>query len=127
MVAPKRKLVTVRTTFVAIHCWPQAASINNSFLRNKHRHKFYVEVKVEVKGSDREIEFFDLLNAVNKAIGPWGGETNHSYMGDLEALSCEDVAEYIARDLDTEYPPCKGKVREVSVFEDNENGVTLEF
>lgn len=118
-----KRSIEVSTSFVGLHCYPQADD-SEEYLRVLHRHVFHVYVTISVAHDDREIEFFALKRVLERWIhvlhcddyGVWH----------MDTLSCEQVAEQIAEMLDRKY--CKKQKRQicVKVFEDNENGAIIE-
>lgn len=106
------KHVFITTQFEGYHCWPEAPEIV-AFLRTLHRHIFKVEVAVVVKESNREVEFFLLKQAVNRAIH---GSLQPSLLA-KKTLSCEMMAEHLIEALKNAY-----QIFSVEVNEDGENG-----
>lgn len=102
------KSIVIRTQFGAFHCWPEAPE-EVSFLRNPHRHVFFIVVKWGVNHNDRDKEFLMLKKQVDNFI------YNSFGKGNLGRMSCEDIADKIH----DAFPDSSF----VSVFEDNENGV----
>lgn len=112
-----KKSVIVRSSFEARHAWLGCPFPEVAFLQFPHRHLFYVEVKVSVSHSNREVEFFILKGHLDSYLDTLKGK-------DLGSLSCEMIAEAIGEFL------VKGTgyiVVSVKVFEDNENGAEVEF
>lgn len=118
------KTITIRTSFEGTHCYPNAPE-DVKFLREEHRHIFYIEATVEVLNNDREIEFILLKRDVNQWIGKHCD--SKTKLWEMGTMSCESVATYLAGWLLKKYSSNKKRryVR-VSVFEDNENGATVE-
>lgn len=108
--------ITVRTDFIGYHRYPDAPD-EVAFLRNLHRHKFNVEVKIEVERHDRELEFFmvqrQLIAMINDIMEYVDNE-----------CSCETMADRLLSYTQDIYPD--HFIHSVSVFEDNENGATVE-
>lgn len=94
------------------HCWP-AAPEEVRFLRNLHRHLFRFEVKIQQFGDDRDLEYFMVSRKVQKFVDgqDWATTT-----------SCEQFALGVKSFVEATYP---GRLVEVSVFEDNENGASI--
>jgi hypothetical protein len=89
------------------------------FLRLVHRHIFYVIVKWNVTGDDRELEFFVCKSRVDEFIaGRWPlymkGDITLGHV--LGSRSCEIIAKEIMEGVNADF---------VSVFEDNENGAEV--
>ncbi len=96
------------------HRWKDAPEIV-SFLRNIHRHMAFVEVWVEEKHNERDIEFIQFKRGLEDH---WKLAFHYSVED-----SCEIIANRIK--LFVEYMYSGRKVR-VGVFEDNENGGFVE-
>ena len=105
-----KKLIVIRTTFAAIHHWPECDIEEVSFLRHPHRHLFYVTMKFNVSHNDRDIEFIRQKKEVDFFCESRYGDT---FIG---TMSCEDIAEELMNKFEADF---------VSVFEDNENGAEI--
>lgn len=111
-----KKLIVVKTQFEAIHCWPECPIKEVAFLKNPHRHVFYVIVKWVVNHNDRDKEFIIMKRELDRFIHLTLFRIPENNFGiDLGRMSCEDIADHIHK----AFPDCCF----VSVFEDNENGV----
>ena len=107
-----KKTIVVRTRFEAIHCWPECPYDDVAFLRNPHRHEFWVEVEIEVSHNDRDIEFIMAKRKLNAFLAA-------SNKTDLGSTSCEDIAESIMNSGTFQ------RVQSVTVLEDGENGAKI--
>lgn len=110
------KMISVSTDFYATHCYPDAPD-EVSFLRNVHRHKFFVVCKIQVFHNDRDLEFIMVKNRLYDYI-------TKDLLTDKDiSVSCESIGEYIFNWAKRVY----GDNRKVfvSVYEDNENGAEL--
>lgn len=105
-------LVIVRFQVEGFHCWP-AAPENRSYLRERHRHLFHVEARVEVTHDDREIEIHDLRDFC----------LMHFPSGELGSLSCENLATILMLEIRNAFPD---RVIQVEVLEDGENGAFVQ-
>lgn len=108
-----KKYIAVRYQVEGFHCWPEAPE-HRAYLRDRHRHLFYVEVTLEVFENDREVEYHDLLSQVQTWFP--GGEQG--------TRSCEVMAMELAKDVHLAY---QGREVTVSVFEDNEAGSIFRY
>ncbi len=99
--------IIVRTNFEAWHRYKDAPE-EVVFLREWHRHIFYVEIMFEEKNS-RELEFFIVKKKVDLYV-------SHTFRHKFLELSCEDIASDIQQ---------KFNAKAVQVFEDNENGAYI--
>ncbi len=106
------KYIVIKTDFVGFHYWENAPD-KFDYLRNVHRHKFYVTIYKKVTGSDREIEFIDFKKSITEHLREF-------YENKIFPYSCEMIAESILKLYDCD---------KVYVFEDDENGgmVTKEW
>ena len=103
-----------------IHCYPAAGSNPNlsdvSFLSYPHRHIFHFRVWIDVKHSDREIEFIQFKR--------WCESLYASNTLDLNNKSCEMVADDLYIQIITKYP---NREVWVEVSEDGENGCLIRY
>lgn len=107
------KYIQVKNQFEFFHKWENAPK-EVEFLRNLHRHMFYVKTFITVDENDRELEFFMVQRDIEAII------TN--LKKDLpETSSCEDMAEYILDCLEAG-KNYKNRLIQVFVSEDEENG-----
>lgn len=104
--------VMIKTQFEGFHRWEDAPN-NVAFLRNRHRHIFYVEVRLSVEELDREVEIILLKKHINEALEFF------KVKADIEGWSCEKIASELAQKLLDDYD---SNEVEVTVLEDNENG-----
>ena len=102
--------VTVHLTQEGFHNWPDAPE-HRAYLGQRHRHLFHYEVSVQVTELNRQVEFHDLLESVQRVV-----VTNYG------AMSCEMIALDLAQSVVRWYD---ANAR-VSVFEDGECGATVE-
>jgi hypothetical protein len=103
--------VKVKASFIGFHSWPEAPE-SVGFLKNAHRHIFYVTLKVPVESHDREVEFFILQDELFDFI--------KEKMGYLGSKSCEMIASEIAGHFIDSFD-----FVEVEVSEDNENSAIV--
>lgn len=100
-----------------IHKYPAALTdpklSDVSFLGHPHRHMFHFRVRVSVTHNDREIEFILFKREL---------EALYDGIYDIDYKSCEMLAEELIEYVNKSYP---GRVVEVNVSEDGENGAVL--
>lgn len=100
-----------------IHKYPAALTDPNladvSFLGHPHRHMFHFRVRVSVQHNDREIEFILFKREL---------EALYDGIYDIDYKSCEMLAEELIEYVNKSYP---GRIVEVNVSEDGENGAVL--
>lgn len=119
--------INVRTQFEGLHCWLNAPE-KVAFLRNLHRHIFKVEITVDVKHDDRDIEFFILKNDVDKFLKEIGYiyHPDMCNLRNLGSMSCEMMAKDISKHIVSKYKNSITTIV-VKVQEDDENsGMTDE-
>lgn len=116
--------IYVQTQFEGIHCYPEAPK-GVEFLKNPHRHIFYVSIEMEVTHADRELEFILVKRDLDTYI---------ERSSELGGKSCETIARDIQDYLKNRYPIDRTEFFErqvplrhnrkvnVMVKEDNENG-----
>ena len=103
-----------------IHKYPAALTdpklADVSFLGYPHRHMFHFKVHLEVFHDDRDVEFIlfkrELQDLYNKGIM------------DMDFMSCEMLAQELAKYIQTKYPNRRLKI---DISEDGENGCLVEF
>lgn len=103
----------IKFNFEGVHKYPEAP-IEVAFLRNEHRHIFYVDVYVEQFHDNRDVEYIALKRKLQKMY-------NHSVICDNK--SCEMLAKEVKQEVELLLPDRKVKV---AVFEDMENGSLVE-
>jgi hypothetical protein len=88
----------VKTQFEGMHRWANCPIDAVSFLKNDHRHLFYVNLTLPVSHDDRDLEFFVVKSALNKSIkGLY--HKDHVGIQHLGSCSCEMIAKEIIEDL----------------------------
>lgn len=102
------KYIVVNLNFEGLHKWNDCPLEDVKFLRNEHRHIFYVEIIKKVSHNDRDIEIIMLKREVLNYLG------NQPVY--LDNKSCEDIAEDLL---------LKFNAVSVKVTEDNENGAII--
>lgn len=100
--------IVVKLTFEGVHCWPKCNIKEVMFLRNPHRHIFFVKCKKEVNHNDRDIEIIQLKRQIEKYLS--------AFKKDFGSKSCEMIATLLVKEFNLNY--CE-------VLEDNENGAEV--
>lgn len=103
----------VRFSVEGFHNWPEATG-RRSYLADRHRHVFGVEVVIELRHNERDIEFHDFLDFCKTSFPS----------GELGGASCETLATDLAQKITAAY---SGRAVKVTVLEDGENGSIYEF
>jgi len=95
-----------------VHQWSKCPIEEVKFLRNPHRHIFYIICEKEVFHDDRDVEFIAFKRKITKYLNKY---SNGEYL-EFNNMSCE----MIARELLLEF-----ELLRCEVFEDNENGAII--
>lgn len=109
------RCICVRFNFVGFHNWPEAKG-KRSYLAQRHRHRFFVEIELETFHNDREVEFHDFLDFCKAILLKGDGIISGVELG---RASCEDIATFLESHITRRYPD---RLLKISVFEDNEVG-----
>ena len=104
----KKVFIEVQTQFEATHRYPEAPE-QVAHLRNTHRHTFIITAQIEVKGLNRELEFYMVKDYLD--------DVAHNVLS-LSSKSCEMIGDDIYNALSQKY----GRNREmiIKVSEDNQ-------
>ena len=113
------KTIWINTQFPWFHSRADAPE-EVKFLKNEHRHMFYVKVELAVNHDDRDIEFFIAKKYINQVISNIFPE--HPTQDGYRIGSCEMACQSIYDKIKEKY-----KVISISVNEDNENWSTFLF
>ena len=112
----------IQFSFEGLHYWPDCPDDHSeSYLKNKHRHVFTVQVKFPVQGLNRQVEFIQLkrmmLDRITKKFETNDPLPTSMAILDMGAMSCEMIAHWIMEEFrDITY--CR-------VLEDGENGAEV--
>lgn len=111
------RYIIVKGQYDGFHAY-QNAPDEVAFLKNRHRHLFKWEARVEVFHDDRELEFFMVQMMINREVLP--------FCTALDNLgSCEQQAERILKGLINAYGADRNYSVEVS--EDGENAGFIKY
>ena len=110
--------IIINTTFDALHHWPDCPEDHSqSYLRNPHRHLFYIRMKWPVHHDDRDMEFIELKKRVDRRLLMHYAPVISEHIirsANLKGMSCEMLAAWLLEQF-PEASYCR-------VMEDNENG-----
>lgn len=125
IIPASKKFVYASIQKEGYHCFPEAGTnpayatgdqYDVSHLALRHMHYFFIKVWVEVKHSNRDIEFIQMRR--------WLGNLYGTGTLSLDSKSCEMIAEDLYLQIANKYPNCDVRI---DVSEDNINGAYLEF
>jgi hypothetical protein len=105
------RLVVVNLTIQGTHRWETCNIKEVLYLKEKHRHLFYIETHKKVTHNNRQVEIIMLKNKLIDYL-------TQKYKGDFGNMSCEDIAEELLVEFNLSY---------VKVLEDNENGAIVKL
>lgn len=108
--------IFVRFTFAGFHRWAGAPA-GRSYLADRHRHLFHVEVRMQVGHDDREVEFHDLIDRARAIF-----ELELGVNGNFGGHSCE----MLGRELGDRLAKLYHRAVTVIVCEDGECGAMVE-
>ena len=94
-----KQYVEIKTDFDALHHWPECPFEDVQFLKNLHRHKIYVVVKIKTS-EDRQIEFFQLKYEVEEYVDELFGKDKLKNLG---RMSMEEISTKIINKLTEKY------------------------
>jgi len=110
MVGRIEKQIIVKLQYEGVHRWKDCNIESVLYLKDFHRHIFYIEVRKQVRHNDRDIEIIRFKHNILKYLD----KTFDNFFGDM---SCEDIAEVLMNEFELSY---------VKVLEDNENGALMQ-
>jgi len=105
----------IKTRTEGYHWWADAPK-EVSFLRDKHRHIFFIELWIEQNHNERDVEYIIEKRKLDKFL------SSHKIKSG-DPMSCEALATEIKAHW--EYSTSGRKIK-VGVWEDNENGAFIE-
>lgn len=98
-----------------LHNWPGCPFDEVAYLRDLHRHIFFIKAYKIVKHDDRDVEFIMLKHEIQKHFFEnyydWHSKTHR-----FGAMSCEMIGQKLMETFD---------LSRVDVSEDNENGAII--
>lgn len=110
-----KKRIVVKLSIDGTHQWKDCPIKEVAFLKNIHRHMFYIRLEKEVTHNDRDIEIIELKhNILNYLKLNYYNEDLRTHC--FKNMSCEMIAEDLLKTFFADL---------VEVLEDNENGAIL--
>ncbi len=97
------------------HCWADCPLVEVDYLRDLHRHVFWIKAYIEVFHDDRDVEFIQLKHRIQDYLLDRYYDTSLR-LHEFGKMSCE----MIASELIEEFDLCQCEVNE-----DNENGAIV--
>jgi len=111
-----RTNIIINTKFAALHHWSTIPDDHSQhYLKNSHRHEFHIRLKIPVRHDDRDIEFIEFKNKIDKYLHDRFYEYPHA-TPDLGSMSCEMLCNALLLEFKAVY--CR-------VLEDGENGAEV--
>ena len=103
--------IIVKLKVEGIHRWKECNIDEVSFLRNTHRHVFYITCKKKVSHQDRDIEVIKFKRQIQSYLF-----SKYGMPCDFKEMSCEMIAFNIFQEF---------KLISCEVLEDGENGAEV--
>ena len=107
--------IVVKFTVEGLHKWKDCNIEEVMYLKNLHRHLFYIRLEKEVSHNDRDIEIIKFKKSIIDYLNyKWYDDKYKCLM--FNNMSCENIAEHLYY---------KFLASSVEVLEDNENGAII--
>jgi len=106
--------IEVNVAVNGLHCWPDAPD-PVAFLRDPHRHTFWIRARLAVTHYNRDVEFFEFAALVRATLEDQYPDLPLGLI-DFGTSSCEMIAAFLVEELDLE---------ECAVSEDQEHGAVV--
>ena len=105
--------IIVNLQVEGLHAWPDCDIDRAKYLRNTHRHLFWITAKKEVTDDDRQIEIICFKREISDFL-----TQQFRQPCDFGTMSCEMIARFLMHRFDLNY--CR-------VLEDGENGAEVQL
>lgn len=89
-------MIFVKTQVDGYHLW-DGAPARRGYLGNKHRHRFGIELRMNVDHDDREVEFHDVIDWIHEYLRNAYPVDRTAYGLEFSGSSCERIAAEMAR------------------------------
>ena len=107
--------IIVKLNIEGLHRWKDCDIEEVMYLKNLHRHLFYIRVIKDVSHNDRDIEIIKFKKSIIDYLNyRWYDDYYKCLM--FDNMSCENIAKDLYK---------KFKASLVEVLEDNENGALI--
>ena len=106
-----KTLIKVKLQVEGLHMWSDCPIEEVDFLKNLHRHIFFITCEKEVTHNDRDIEIIMFKRRILDFLDIYFSDYYECL--NFENMSCEMIAELLLKEFELE--SCE-------VLEDNENG-----
>lgn len=110
-----RLSIVIKLQVEGLHRWPECNIDEVKYLRDLHRHIFYIKCVRLVEHADRDVEIIKLKHRITKHLHD-AYYSEHYRCHNFDRMSCEGIALMLCRDF--ELCSCE-------VLEDNENGAEV--
>lgn len=105
--------IIINLQVAGLHHWKDCNILEVDYLKNQHRHIFYICCKKSINELDRQIEIIcfknQIINYIEKSY-------KDNFIVNFKGMSCEMIANNLLNEFDLSY--CR-------VLEDNENGAEV--
>lgn len=110
-----KTLVVVKLQVEGLHYWGNCDIVTVEYLKDLHRHTFFIRAEKEVSHDDRDVEIIMFKRTIESYLKNKYHDSLYNCLN-FEGMSCESIAKEIYYNFD-----CKS----VEVLEDNENGAIV--
>ena len=107
--------IVVKLQVEGLHYWKGCDIKEVDFLKDLHRHTFYIRVEKEVTHDDRDIEIIVFKRSIIDYLEGNHWDTSYNCIN-FKRKSCEHIAKMLQKQF---------KLDLVEVLEDNENGAII--
>lgn len=107
--------IVIKIIKEGVHYWQDCNIDEVSYLKNLHRHLFYIRLEKEVNHNDRDIEIIQYKHLIEKYLNDKYYDVNLNLLN-FQGMSCESIATELQNNFDLNL---------VEVLEDNENGAII--
>jgi len=107
--------IVIKIIKEGVHYWKDCNIDEVSYLKNLHRHLFYIRLEKEVNHNDRDIEIIQFKHSIEKYLTDKYFDVNLNLLN-FQGMSCESIANELQNNFDLNL---------VEVLEDNENGAII--
>lgn len=107
--------VVVKLSLAGLHHWKECDIEHKLYLRELHRHVFYLRIEKTVAHDDRDIEIIALKEQITEYLECKYFDIHHRCLN-FGTMSCEQIALDVMHEFSCDA---------VEVLEDNENGAIV--
>lgn len=107
--------IVVKLQVEGLHYWKGCDIKEVDYLKDLHRHTFYIRIEKEVTHNDRDIEIIKFKREIITLLENEYWDSSYNCIN-FEGMSCEHIAQWLQKQFELDL---------VEVLEDNENGAII--